>query len=294
MATIFVTMVYSDAVFLDIWVRHYAQYTDRANLHIITHGPDEDYAYEIAKGCVFAECPRDPKNSRLDADRFAFINAYCADLAAKHERVIYNDVDEIVVLDPDAGDNLVTYLDAIPPEVEVITPLGLEIIHQKYLENDYDFDRGLFRQRRFVRANGHYTKPCITGTPITWGPDGHGCSHDTLYLDDNLYLFHLKWFDHMFHLKRYLDRAKMRFIDDHGRVANVGFGSWQWSDMTYQIATNSFLAHTYDKFDLGFDFTAQKTRCRTEFGPIGERSYKVPSYADRDLRELPARFADVI
>lgn len=294
MTTACVTMVYNDPVFLDIWVRYYAKHTDRANLHIITHGPGQDYAYDIGHGCVISECPRDPLNPRLDQDRFVWITEYCARLTETHTRVICNDVDEIVVLDPECGDDLFGYIESFDPSVQVITPLGLEIVHQKYRENDYDYTRGLFNQRRWVRMNGWYSKPCITNTPVVWGPDGHGSSHPAYHLDDNLYLFHLKWFDDQFHLNRHKDRLKLRFKDDAGEEVIVGAGSWSWSEMTYQLVTNSFLRQSFDKHGLGFDFTDQKTRMRDGFGPGAPGLYKTYWFVDGDFRELPERFIGMI
>ena len=294
MSTIFVTMVYNDPVFLDFWLRYYEQHTDRANLHILTHGPGQDYAHEMGQGCTILECPRDPMNARLDQDRFAFINAYCAELTKTHDRVIYNDVDEIVVLDPAHGSGLVDYLEAIPPEKQVITPLGLELMHRKLLENDFDYTRGLFNQRRWIRVNAWYTKPCITNTPVTWGPDGHGCDHAEIHLDDNLYLFHLKWFDDQFHINRHKERLKLRFKDDNGEEVIVGAGSWSWSEMTYQLVTNSFLRFTEDKWNEGFTFDRQRDRITSSYSGNDKGMYSINWFVDGDLRELPARFANVI
>lgn len=293
MSTVFVTMVYNDDIFLDIWVRYYARLTDLRNLHVITHGPQPN-AHVLAEGCKIIEIERDPKNPRLDQDRFAFINEYCSSLTKEHDRVIYNDVDEIVVLDPECGRDLVGYIESIPAHVRVVTPLGLEILHRPDLESDYDYSRGMFDQRRFVRMNGWYTKPCITNTDIVWGPDGHGSSHPEMALDDNLYLFHLKWFDHAFHIKRHLDRLKLRFKDENGEEVIVGAGSWSWSERTYQLVTNSFLRTSIDKNDLGFDFSIQRDRIRTSFKGNEKGMYKIDWFVDGDLRVLPERFIGLV
>lgn len=297
MSTIFVTMVYNDAVFLDFWVRHYEQHTGRENLHVITHGPDQDYVHEIAAGCTILECPRDPKNPRLDQDRFVFINQYCSEMTQVHDRVIYNDVDEIVVLDPDLGTDLVSYIEAKPATDEVITPLGLELMHSKFLENDFDYSRGLFAQRKYIRVNGWYTKPCITSVPIDWGPDGHGADHPKLYLDDNLYLFHLKWFDEQFHIARHQDRLKQRFEDEDGNEVIVGAGSWSWSEQTYKIVTNSFLRAQIDPRDQGFDFSRQRDRIVSSFQGFEKRHgtyYKIDWFVDGEWRVLPERFIGML
>lgn len=293
MTIAFVTMVYGDEVFLDIWVRHYSRYTDRQNLHIITHGPQPNVE-AIAPGCTYLECPRDPRNPRLDQDRVTFIVDYCSRLIETHDRVIWNDVDEIVVLDPAAGSDLVSYLEAIPADIGVVTPLGLEIIHRPDLENDYDFTRKMFSQRRFVRVNGWYTKPCITNVPIIWGPDGHGSSHPSIYLDDNLYLFHLKWFDKTYHVNRHKERLTYRFKDETGNEVIIGAGSWSWSELTYKIVTNSLLRTSFDRNGLGFNFDAARARVRNSFVGNAKGMYKIDWFVDGDLRVLPERFVGLI
>ncbi len=286
---IFVTMVYDDAVFLDIWVRYYASFTARENLHIITHG-DQPYVHEIAKGCHIQTLERDPLNPRLDQDRFAFINAYCSKLTEVHDRVIYNDVDEIVVLDPLKGADLVAYIRALPRQYRVVTPLGLEIIHRIDLESDYDFTRHMLSQRRFIRVNGWYTKPCIINTPIIWGPDGHGSSHNSIHLDDNLYLFHLKWFDNNFHFGRYRDRLKIRFKAEDGQEVVIGAGSWSWSEPEYARVATTFLAMSIDRFAEGFDFSKHKERIIGSFVGNAKGMHKIDWFVDGNLRELPERF----
>ncbi len=289
MAVIFCTMVYNDAMFLDIWVRYYAQFTARENLHIITHGP-QPYAHEIAKGCTIIEIERDPLNPRLDQDRFVMICDYVAELTKTHERVIYNDVDEIVVLDPDVGSDPVAYIAALPAEQQVVTPLGLEIVHRPDLESDYDYGRKMLYQRRFIRVNGWYTKPCITNCPVIWGPDGHGSSHPVIHLDPNLYLFHLKWFDQAFHTNRHLDRLKLRFKDHEGEEVIIGAGSWGWSEQTYKLISNSFLRMSIDRNDKGFDYEDHRKRITSSFVGNDKGMYKIDWFVDGDLRELPERF----
>lgn len=297
MSTVFVTMVYNDQFFLDVWVRYYEKHTDRKNLHIVTHGPGQDYVHDIAKGCTILEAPRDPRNPRLDADRFAFMSDYCSDLTKTFDRVIFNDVDELVVLDPEVDMPLVEYLEAVDPAKQVVTPLGLEIIHMKMLENDYDYARGMFAQRKFVRVNGWYSKPCITNTPIVWGPDGHGSSYGEINVDPNLYLFHLKWFDDKFHIDRHKERLKQRWLDDDGKEVIVGSGSWAWSERRYQIATNRFMRMPIDIDGQGFDLTAYREKLVKSFTPRlnpVRNMYLINGFRGNDLKIIPERFIGTV
>lgn len=289
MSIAFVTMVYNDEFFLKVWCEYYRNYVPSEDIYVITHGLQPS-AEMIAEGCNIVLLERDPKNPHLDRDRFKFINNFCADLTTKYDRVVYNDVDELIALDPDIGDNPVSYILSLPADQQVVSPLGLEIIHRPDLEGSYDYSRAVLSQRRFVRVNGWYTKPCITSVPVIWGPDGHGSSHPELHLDDSLYLFHLKWFDYGFHVQRHKDRLKMRFNDENGREVVIGAGSWGWSEMTYQIFTNAFLRMSLDRGSRGFDFSAHRKRIIDSFIFNALGVYKIDWFADGDLRVIPERF----
>ena len=57
MSVAFVTMVYNDEFFLDIWLRYYRKHVPAGDLYIITHGP-QPYAHEMGKGCNVIEIDR--------------------------------------------------------------------------------------------------------------------------------------------------------------------------------------------------------------------------------------------
>ncbi len=291
MSVAFVTMVYNDEVFLDFWLRYYDKHTSRENMHVITHGPHKT-AHEVAKGCVITECPRDPNDPSMERGRFQYIVDYCSALTESYDRVIYNDVDELIVLDPEYGDDLVSYLENIPEEHTVVTPVGVEIIHRPDLEADYDHSRPLLSQRKFSRLNAWFCKPCITNAPIIWGPDGHGCSHPKQFIDPGLYLFHLKWFDRKFHTDRYYDRQKMRFLGPDGKPVVIGVGSWSWSALNYRIVTNQFLSFPIISGEDAFDFTPHKKRLNDSYA--GEGMYKSSFFVEQRLRVIPERFVGTI
>ena len=294
MSTAFVTMVYNDAFFLDVWLKHYRKHVKPEDLYIITHGP-QDYAHVMGAGCNVIEIERDPRNPRLDQDRFAWLSNFCAELTASYDRVIWNDVDEVIVLDPAHGTDLVGYIESVDKKHKVITPLGLEAVHRLDLESDYDYDRGMFAQRRFVRFNGWYTKPNITSVPIVWGPDGHGSSHDALYLDDKLMTFHLKCFDQNFHINRHKDRLKLRFDDDDGNEVVGGAGSWGWSELTYLLVSNSFLRMPILSDAESFDFGPEKAKVLGSFaGSPHSGKYKINWSVGGVLHHLPERFIGLI
>lgn len=293
MSIAYVTMVYNDKFFLELWLGYYRKFTSSKNIYIVTHGP-QPYVHDIAGDCNIVEIERDPRNPRLDQDRMSFLSTFCSELTEKHSRVVMNDVDEIIALDPDVAWDLDAYISNIPSSVKVISPLGLEVIHRFDIESDYDYSRKMFDQRQFVRMNGWYTKPNITSVPIVWGPDGHGCSYDTLYVDDNLYTFHLKWFDQNTHVRRHEERLGFRFNDKDGNEVIIGAGSWGWSAQAYRIVTNSFLKFPIFSEKESFDFTAQRERVRSSFQEAKPGMYKIHWFVEHKLHTLPDRFIGMV
>ena len=156
-----VTMVRDDAFFLDIWLRHYGGMVGRENLYIVNHGRGEGVARQAA-GCNIIGIPGDP-HPNFDMKRWRLLNNLVGGLRGYYDWVIVGDVDELVVVDPAAGQNLTDFL-AAQPMRRVLTPLGLEVIHRIDLEPDAIGDRVL-GPRRHVRP----APLPIVGAAAHWG-----------------------------------------------------------------------------------------------------------------------------
>lgn len=288
MSTAILTMVYQDEYFLKLWVDYYARYTERKNLFVISHGP-QDYVQDIARGCTIIEVNRREHYPGMDSDRWNFVTKFASGLTHMYDNVIYNDVDEVVVLDPEAGDDVIDYIERIPPEREVITPFPVELVHRRDHEHDFDYSRPMLAQRRFVRVNARYAKPCITRKEIFWNPDGHASDYPKLFLDDNLYLFHLKWFDTNFHCERHNLRAQMTCIDAAGNVVNIGAGTWSRGMDSYRFMADQVLDQPIDASAVGFDFDRARHKLRESFTGEGTR-YSSSMFVLHELRTVPDRF----
>ncbi len=185
------TMVRDDAFFLKAWLRHYGGLLGRENCYVVNHGRGAMVA-ELAAGCNVIGIPGDPHRN-FDMKRWRMLNNFVMGLRCYYDHVIVGDVDELVVLDPEAGTDLPGFLAGVPPK-RVLTPLGLEVIHRIDQEHDEIGDR-ILGPRRHVRPAPHYSKPCVVsaGTKIARG--GHFTQYDQLHTPDHLYLLHLKYCD---------------------------------------------------------------------------------------------------
>ncbi len=186
-----ITMVRDDAFFLKAWLRHYGGLLGRENCYVVNHGRGAEVA-ELAAGCNVIGIPGDP-HKNFDMKRWRMLNNLVMALRCYYDHVIVGDVDELVVLDPDAGTDLRSWLETVPAN-RVLTPLGLEVIHRIDVEDEPVGDRVL-GPRRHVRPAPHYSKPCIvsTGTKIARG--GHFTQYERLHTPEHLYLMHLKFCD---------------------------------------------------------------------------------------------------
>lgn len=184
-------MVRDDAFFLTAWLRHYGGLFGRENCYVVNHGRGDEVA-DLAVGCNIIGIPGD-HHKNFDMKRWRLLNNLVMGLRSYYTHVIIGDVDELVVLDPAAGMDLVTFLDEVPAR-RVLTPLGLEVIHRPDIEPDPITDC-ILGPRRHVRPAPHYSKPCIVsrGTKIARG--GHFTQYNKLHTPDHLYLLHLKYCD---------------------------------------------------------------------------------------------------
>lgn len=186
-----VTMVRDDPFFLRAWLRHYGGQFGRENCYIINHGRGTAVS-EMAEGCNVIGIPGDP-HKNFDMKRWRLLNGLVEGLRAYYKHVIVGDVDELVVLDPEEGSDLKEWLAQMPGK-QVLTPLGLEVIHRIDLEPEA-IDGAILGPRMHVRPAPHYSKPCVVsfGTKIARG--GHFTQYDRLHTPEALYLLHLKFCD---------------------------------------------------------------------------------------------------
>ena len=284
-----VTMVRDDAFFLKAWLKHYGDTLGRQNCYVINHGYGTQVA-EQAQGCNIIGIPGDP-HKNFDVKRWSLLNNLAGGLRRYYRHVIVGDVDELVVVDPARGMNLLEYLEAAP-EKRVLTPLGLEVIHRIDLEPEVITDH-IIGPRRHVRPAPHYSKPCVISTPVKISRGGHFAEYPKLHTPDDLYLFHLKFCD----LAQYaeaMDRrnAVTKEIGKDIKGTAIGrhwFGAERGGDR-----------ETFEKFaelrlEEGFDFAFMRKRMQRSFKARGETGFYEFKRPDYDTQyQLPERFIGVI
>lgn len=280
-----VTMVRDDAFFLRAWLRHYGQMFGRENCYIVNHGRGTEVA-ALAEGCNIIGIPGDP-HKNFDVKRWGLLNNIVGGLRRYYRHVIVGDVDELVVVDPETGVNLLGWLETAS-ENRIYTPLGLEVIHRTDVEAE-PVEATILGPRRHVRLAPHYSKPCIVSAPAKLSRGGHFAQYPKLHTPDALYLMHLKFCDLSVYTEA-MDRRNAVTADVGADVKETSIGRHWFADARGedQAVFEAFAdLEMQDEFDLSW----VRRRMQRSFGPRGDTGYfafKRPDYAQQYV--LPSRF----
>ncbi len=216
-----VTMAYNEALFLPIWVRHYAGQLGGGNCTIIDHGSDDGST--DAAGVNVLRLPRSPHD---DERRARFVGGVVAALLEYYDWVIVTDVDELLVADPARFASLSAF--CAEAGGDVVTAIGLDVQHVPALEAGFDARRRVGEQRGWARFTSAMCKPALTRRAIQWTPGFH--SADAALRFSHLYLFHLRWFDRAAGLARLAKTRSMAWVES-GAGAHQRVDDTSWTDM---------------------------------------------------------------
>lgn len=284
-----VTMVRGDLFFLRAWLRHYGDMFGRENCYIINHGRGEDVAAEAA-GCNIIGIPGDAHRN-FDVKRWGLLNGIVGGLRRYYRHIIVGDVDELVVLDPDAGQSLLQRLEEVP-DGQVLTPLGLEVIHRVDLE-DAAIDGAILGPRMHVRPAPHYSKPCVISAPVKIARGGHFTQFDKINTPEDMYLLHLKFCDFAAY-SNVMDQRNEVTGALGGDVKKVAIGRHWFSEARGE---DRAVFEGFAKLEMqeAFDFTRMRRRMRRSFGPRGDTGFYHFDRPELAVQyRLPDRFAGVV
>ncbi|SFU06196.1 glycosyltransferase family 2 protein [Sedimentitalea nanhaiensis] len=283
------TMVRDDTFFLKLWLHHYGGLLGRENCYVINHGSGSRVA-DMARGCNVIGIPGDPHRN-FDMKRWRMLNNFVMGLRCYYNHVIVGDVDELVVLDPEAGSDLFSWLKTVPTN-RVLTPLGLEVIHRIDVEDERIEDYVL-GPRRHVRPAPHYSKPCVVsvGTKIARG--GHFTQYDKLHTPQHLYLLHLKFCD-MTAYSDAMDRRNAVTAATGASVKEAAIGR-HWFAETRGEDHEVFAGFQALRMQEGFEMGPLRRHMHRSWAARGSTGYWAFERAETDTQYLlPERFNRLI
>jgi hypothetical protein len=182
-----ITMVYNDPEYLPLWLNHYAKHVGIENCFVVDHGSTDGSTANLG-ACSVIRIPRSPYEPHKQSE---FNSVFCSSLLSWYDWIIYSDVDEILLPDPRVAPTLTEY--CRQPLPDVVTAIALNVQHLPEVEPAFDLSRPVTTQRSFVHACSSMCKPLLTRRPIVWSPGSHSANAPMVF--DNLYMFHLRWFD---------------------------------------------------------------------------------------------------
>ncbi|WP_174694709.1 glycosyltransferase family 2 protein [Gluconobacter frateurii] len=237
-----VTMVYNEPEHLLVWCRHYGAQVGEQACYVIDHGSTDGSTDSLGQ-INRIRIPRSPQD---DERRTRAIGKFCDSLLEWYESVIYVDVDELLLADPDLFPSLTHFAQAnIHP---VVTATGLDVIHRPENEAPFDYTRLVSFQRRHVRFSSAMCKPVLIKTSVTWAPGFHCCAEIAPEMGAPLFLFHLRYADLPSGLNR-LERTRAQpwcsdNVGQHQRLANQ-----DWENMLRGMAGLPVVDATFDQED---------------------------------------------
>jgi hypothetical protein len=168
-------------------VKHYSAQLGAENCYVIDHGGDDRSTEGLAPVNVI-RIPRSPFNA---GKRSRFMERFCSGLLEWYDWVLHSDVDEIVVADPALYPSIPEFCESCGHDV--VTTVGFNLVHSSE-EAPYRPDQNVLAQRRWMYYLAPMCKPVLTRKPIEWVEGFHWAVNESPHFDD-LYMFHLRFFD---------------------------------------------------------------------------------------------------
>jgi len=206
-----ITTVRNDDLFLPKWIAHYGRAFGYANLYVFLDGHDQPKPdCEGAEKVNFLYLPHQPKERVKAMRRRARVMSSLAHgLYRYFDSVLACDVDEFLVVDPDLGHDLPTYLSSLTNRISV-SGLGLDVGQHLLKEAPLDPSKPFLNQRRFAHLSARYTKPITTFKPVTWGSGMHRIKGHGFHIDPGLFTFHFGMVDYERSTGKTLDPDRLK------------------------------------------------------------------------------------
>lgn len=284
-----ITTVRDDDFFLKKWVDYYGGFFGREALYVINHG-NQDAVRQIAAGCNLFPIP-DKDTSNFNIRRWRTQNGLLSALRQWYAHVIVCDVDEFIVVDPDTGHDLGSWLLNVAKGGRVRTALGLEILHLRDREPE-GVEHAILGPRRHAQLNPWYSKPCVISHPARLSRGGHYATWDKLDAPDFLYLFHMKYCDFDLYvdmLDRRRDMVKAAGVTEMKEKKTKAV----WFEETRDDAA-VFAPFEAREVDETWDFQEYRKYMRKTFTHRNNELYHFKRKGSDKLFKLPERFAGIV
>lgn len=215
-AVVVLTVARDEGHMLTRWVTYYGAQVGLENLVVFDDGSTDGSTQGL--GCTVHRIPGFPPG-KFEAARLRLVSGVGAGLLNTYDVVVFVDVDEFLIPDPELHTGLRAYLRA-RGDATILAPLGLNVLHEPRSEGGLDPGRPVLGQRRFAKFAPVMCKPSIKRVPAPWAAASHGVKAPFV-VDPELFMVHLKFAD--LQLLREVSERRHRVMTVDGRGKNA---SW--------------------------------------------------------------------
>ncbi|UWQ96736.1 hypothetical protein K3728_05765 [Rhodobacteraceae bacterium M385] len=259
------THVRHESYFLQKWIDYYGPIVGgRENLYVVIDG--DDWEPDVDLTGITVEVLLDAPRRRIKNDQFMAkaMSGRANRLRKRYEYVIRGDVDEYVVIDPDAG---IEWPDAFAElgDHGYIFALGCDVVQAASETTPVDPTLPILGQRQAGFIADRYSKPFVINRWSNWAGGAHRLLNRPVRMSEHFVLFHLALADQ--------DLAQAR-MDARG-------GTQQH---------NSFVGHQTDRLNAIADAGLAEPIDWPEARAIGLAEFPIePDTAEPAKRPRPSR-----
>ncbi len=283
------TMTRDEAAMLPRWVGYYGSQVGNDNLFVIDDNSVDQSTDQLP--CTVLHMPPGPWKRNWMQTRVDLVNSLTRGLLTCFDVVIFTDVDEFLVPDPQHHDGLRAYLDARASS-DALAPLGLNVLHDPGSEPPLEAGRPVLSQRRLVKFAPGMCKPLVKRRPAPWLQGFHGIKAPYV-VDPELLLLHLKYADEQA-LADVADRRQKIYVQER---RGSGKSTWPLGAETLQQQVRQWVAevHLGEVRELSSDLCdLSQVVHEMPSGYFRSRGPEDVAESDNPLMLLPERFRSVV
>ncbi len=183
-----ITMARDEGAMLTRWVRYYGDQLGLDHLVVIDDNSSDGSTRDLP--CSVLHIP--PIKASFEEARMGMLSSLSASLLQAYDAVLFADVDEFVVADPDKYDGLLDLV-ADRKGKQALGVMGLNVV-QLADEAPLDPAQPILGQRRAAKFMPLMCKPSLKWVPADWRWASHGIMAP-YKVDPDLYMFHMKFAD---------------------------------------------------------------------------------------------------
>jgi hypothetical protein len=209
-----ITVCRDEGRMLPLWIRYYGEQLGVENLYVVDDSSVDGSTDDLP--CDVLHIPP-VRGGKFESTRMRVLAGLGSGLRALYDCVIFCDVDEFIVPDPDRYSGLRDFVGrqlasgAAPDAVGV---LGLNVVHAVETEAPLDLSLPILGQRELAKFLPVMCKPSVNFSGAPWYAASHGIKA-RYRVDPDLWMFHMKFGDRD-HLQEAADHRR-RMVEADGR-----------------------------------------------------------------------------